>query len=269
MDDVIKIENMSFAYGNNQIFNDFNLVFKRGSWTALIGPNSGGKSTLFKILMGELKHQGTVLLDGQALTDNNHAEYYKKIYLLNENPDDKFISETVQDEIAFVLENKRKTADEITETINEIAEKLNIKHLLNKSPYQLSGGEKQIVCIAAMLAHEPEVVLMDETLNRIDFAQKNEIMALIDKLRQEKNLTIITITHNLEEIIGADSIVVLDQGKIVLKGATEKVFAEEKILNRLGVEIPFMVSLSLKLKYYNLIDEIETDMDKMVKKIWL
>ncbi len=269
MDEIVKIENLSFAYLEKPVLEKFNLKIKRGSWTSIVGPNSAGKSTLLKLLMGELQHQGTILIDNQILTEKTHQEYYKKIYLLTENPDDKFISETVQDEIAFVLENKKKTPQEIAEKVKSIAQELQIEHLLHKSPHQLSGGEKQIVCIAAMLAHEPEVVLMDETLNRIDFAQKEHILSLINKLRKDRNMTIIMVTHNLEEIVKADHMVVLDHGKIVLRGHPYKVLQEEKILNQLGVEIPFMISLSLKLQYYNLLDEIVLDMDEMVKKIWV
>ncbi len=269
MNEIVKIKNLLFAYQKNQVFDKFNLTIKRGSWTAIVGPNGAGKSTLLKLLMGEFSYDGTILVDEQILVPKTQQEYFKKIYLLPENPDDKFISETVKEEIAFVLENKRKPPKEINEKVIAIAKELKIEHLLDKSPYQLSGGEKQIVCIAAMLAHDPEVVLMDETLNRIDFSQKENILILLDNLRKKRNITIITVTHNLEEIVKSDHIVVLDYGKIVLRGEPYKVLSEEKILNQLGVEIPFMISLSLKLRYYNLLDEIELDMDKMVRKIWV
>ncbi len=268
MDNSIVVENLTFAYDQHLIFDKLNLKIKRGSWTTIIGPNGGGKSTLMKIMIGELKAEGTILVDGQLLTRKNQREYYKKIYLLSEMPDDKFISETVRDEIAFVLENKKRDPIEIEKKVNQIAKKLKITHLLNKSPYQLSGGEKQIVCLAAMLAHEPTVVLLDETLNRIDFEQKNQILKMLNQLRREKGLTILAITHNLDEAIDADQIIVLDHGKIVLNGTKMEVLREEKILNRLGVDIPFMVSLSIKLNHYNLLRGIELDMDKLVTKLW-
>lgn len=267
MEPIIKIDNLTFAYNQELIFEDFNLEIKKGDWTAIVGPNSGGKSTLLKLLMGQLKHQGKILLDNK--TPQNTAEYFQKVYLLTENPDDKFISETVYDEIAFVLENKKEKPAEIKKRVTEIAEELKIKNLLSKNPYQLSGGEKQIVCLAAMLAHTPQVVLMDETLNRIDSSQKEKILTLLENLRKKYQLTIIMVTHNLEEIIYTNHMVVIDQGKIVLRGNPKKVLTEEKILNQLGIEIPFMYSLSLKLKYYQLLDEIELDMDEMVKKIWV
>lgn len=268
MDDMVKVEKLSFSYKNNKIFDEFNLSIKRGTWVTIIGPNGGGKSTLLKILMGELEHKGTVLVDGKKIEKENPSNFYKKIYILTENPDDKFISETVKEEIAFALENQKKKPSEIKQKVKEIANEVGIVHLLNKNPYHLSGGEKQLVCIAAMLAHDPQVLLMDETLNRIDSEQKEKILLIISRLKKDKNLTIIKTTHNAEEALYSDEIIILDQGEIVLKGETVKVFSEEKILIKLGIEIPFMISLSLKLKYYNLLNDVELDMDKMVDKIW-
>lgn len=268
MEYCILIDKLTFAYSKDKIFEDFNLRIKRGNWTTIVGPNGGGKSTLMKLLIGELKGEGSIITDGIQFNHKNAIDYYKKVYLLSEMTDDNFISETVKDEIAFVLENKRRSPEEINGKINQIAKRLKINHLLDKNPYHLSGGEKQIVCIAAMLAHEPTVVLLDETLNRIDFEQKNQILKILNELRKEKELTILAITHNLDEAFYADQIIVLDKGRVVLNGTRDEVFQEEKVLNRLGIDVPFMVSLSIKLKHYNLLKEVELNMDEMVAKLW-
>ncbi len=268
MDDILNINDLTFKYKDNTIFDKFNLTIKRGTWTTIIGPNGSGKSTLVKIIMGLLKAEGYITIDNTLKTNNNIKQIRKIIGVIFENPDSTFVAETVMDEMAFALENLEKGKDEIRNKINEVSGYLNITELLEKNPFQLSGGQKQLVAIASILVLEPKILILDEAINRIDYLERNNILEVLYKLNKEKGITIINITHDIEEALYGDDVVLIDNGKIILNGSKELVFNEEKVFNTIGIDIPFMASLSLKLMYYNLIDEMIFDMDEMVNKLW-
>lgn len=268
MDDIIIIREINFSYKNKVIFDKFNLNIKRGTWTTIIGPNGGGKSTLIKIMTGLLKLDGYVSIDNVVLDNNSRKHIISKMGVLFENPDFMFVAETVMDEMAFALENIGQDKEFIKNKVDEVSKYLKIEHLLTKNPHELSGGEKQMVALASVLVTDPSILLLDEALNRIDNYERTSILKLLKKINKEKKITIINITHDVEESIYGDDIVLLDQGKIILKGNKELVFMEEKVFNTIGLDIPFMAELSNKLKFYNLIDKMILDMDEMVEALW-
>lgn len=268
MNDLIIIRDLTFKYDDEFIFNRFSLNIKENSWTTLVGPNGSGKSTLIKILLGLLRAEGYINIDKKILSSENIRDIRSQIGVVFENPDNCFVAETVMDEIAFSLENLEYPKKEIKKRINTIAHTLEITNILERNPYTLSGGEKQLVALAAALVHDPKILILDEALVRIDNQDKVKILEIIQKIYQEKKMTIINVTHDMEETIYGDDIIVIDNGKIVLKGPKELVLKEEKILRELGLELPFMAALSLKLQYYNLIDEMIFDMDELVNILW-
>jgi energy-coupling factor transport system ATP-binding protein len=268
MDDIIIIKDLMFKYNNNVIFEQFSLDIKEGSWTTLIGPNGSGKSTLVKILLGLLKFEGYINIDKCILSKDNFREIRSKIGVVFENPDNCFVAETVLDEIAFSLENLEFEKEDIRKRVVEVSEYLNIVDILENNPHSLSGGQKQLVALASALALDPKILILDEALTRIDNKEKDKILKIIKKIHKDKNITIVNVTHDMEETIYGDDIIVIDKGKIILKGIKELVLKEEKIFRELGLELPFMASLSLKLQYYDLIDDIILDMDKLVDKLW-
>jgi energy-coupling factor transport system ATP-binding protein len=268
MKNIITIDNLCFKYGDNQLFNNFNLNIIDGEWLSIVGPSGSGKSTLAKILIGILDFKGNIVVDKLILDKQNIIDIRKMIAIVFDNPDNQFIGETVKDDLAFALENLNYTADDINSKIMEIAKKLSIEELLEKKPQQLSGGQKQKVALASSLIYDPKIIILDEALSMVDLEYKKEILDLLKQLNKEENKTIIYISHDLEETLHSDRIVALNRGNKVVEGNTFDVFKQEVILSRLGLELPFMIDLSLKLKFYNLIDDIELDMNEMVVKLW-
>ncbi|MDD4282776.1 MAG: ATP-binding cassette domain-containing protein [Bacilli bacterium] len=269
MEDILIIKDLTFKYNDNYIFDKFNLTIKKGTWTTIIGPNGSGKSTLIKIIMGLLKSDSYIFIDNMLKTSDNIKQIRTKIGVIFEHPDSTFVAETVMDEMAFALENLEMDKKEIQKKVKEVARFLNIAYLLEKNPFQLSGGQKQLVALASILVLEPKILILDEAINRIDYFERNNILEVLSKLNKEKGITIINITHDIEEAVYGDDVILIDKGKIILNGSKELVFREEKVFNSIGIDIPFMAELSLKLMYYNLVDEMIFDMDEMVNKLWI
>lgn len=268
MDNIIIIKDLIFKYDNKFIFNRFSLDIKDGSWTTLVGPNGGGKSTLVKILLGLLKTESYINIDKDILSYENIRQIRSKIGIVFENPDNCFVAETVMDEIAFSLENLEYSKKEIRKKIMEVSEYLGIVDCLEKDPHMLSGGQKQMVLLASALALDPKILILDEALTRIDNNDKVQVLKTLKKIYQDKKMTIINVTHDMEEAVYGDDIIVIDEGKLILKGPKELILKEEKIFRELGLELPFMAQLSIKLQYYDLIDDMILDMDELVNKLW-
>jgi energy-coupling factor transport system ATP-binding protein len=268
MDEIIRVNNLSFSYKNNIIFDNFNLSIKEGEWLSIVGPNGSGKSTLVKILVGLLNTDNSIVIDDLPLNKDNIKAIRRKIGIVFEKVDDSFIGETVADDIAFTLENLAYNSKEIKKRVIEIASLLKIEDILDKEPQFLSGGEKQKVAIAAALITNPKILIIDDALEMIDEKSKKDIVEAINKLHKENHLTIVTVTHSLEETYNSNRMVVMGNGKILVEGPTLEVLKEDRIFNRIGIEVPFMIDLSLKLILYGLIDHVILDMDEMVNTLW-
>jgi energy-coupling factor transport system ATP-binding protein len=268
MNEIIRIKNVSFAYNDNLIIDNLNFDIKEGEWVSIVGPNGSGKSTLVKILVGLLKCKGEIRVNGYLLNNSNIMKIREKIGIIFENVDNQFVTETVRSEIAFALENLLYSPDEILGRVDVIAAKLKIKDIIECDPHRLSGGQKQKVALATALALKPKILILDEALSMIDGNERKEILEIIKLLNTDENLTIINVTHNLEESYYGNRVIVINDGQILIDGSTKEVLKREKILTKIGLEIPFMVDLSMKLKLYGLIDDIIFDMDEMVGMLW-
>ena len=156
----------------------------------------------------------------------------------------------------------------IDDKIKKLSEYLKIEGLLEKNPHYLSGGEKQMVALASALVIEPKILILDEAFTMLDGVEKDSILKLLKKLVKEKKITIINVTHDMEDTVYGDKIIVLDRGKIIFNDDKEVVYREEKKLKSIGLELPFMVDLSNKLRYYGLVDENILSMNAMVNHLW-
>lgn len=268
MRDMIKIKDLSFSYHNKLVFDKLNLSFGDGEWVTVVGPNGSGKSTLVKILVGLLPFEGNITIDNLDFCKENLGYIRKEIGVVFENADDSFVAETVADDIAFSLENLSFGHTKIKTMINEIADTFKIQNILELEPHTLSGGEKQKVAIAAALVSKPKILIIDDALEMIDNEAKEEILKILNKFHKEEKTTIINITHNLEEAYYADRIVVINDGALLMEGPLKEVLKEDKIFNRIGIEVPFMVDLSNKLRLYGLVDHMILNMDEMVNELW-
>lgn len=265
---IISIKDLLFRYNDNYIFDKFNLEIERGSYTSIVGTIGAGKTTLIKILLGLIRTNSNITIDGINLCKENIRDIRKKIGVVFENPENGFVCETVMDEIAFSLENLELDHDEIDRRVKEISEYLDITHLLNRDPHRLSGGEKQVVTFASVLVIEPEILIFDEAFTMLDYKYKEKIYKVLDNCNKENNTTIINVTHDLEDTIYGKDIIVMDKGKIIIKGSKEDVLREEKIFNKIGLDLPFIVELSIKLNYYGLLDKICFSNSELVQSIW-
>ena len=264
---MIKITNLNFNYKSKQLFNGFNMEIEKGKITSIIGPNGSGKSTLVKILIGLYNYNGTIKINDILLLKDNIKEIRKSIGVVFTNPDNQFVAETVMDDIAFTLENMNYKKENIRKKIEEITKYLGIYDILEYNPHDLNSNQKQLVSLASALVHDPKILILDEALTMLDPFDKEKILNILKELN-DKGLTILNISHDIEDTLISDKIYVLDKGKIVLSGTKEEVYKEENILHNLGFELPFMVELSNRLMFYDLIDHIIYDMEEMVDILW-
>lgn len=267
MGSIIKVDNLTFRYKDKFIFDRFSLEINEGNWVSITGSNGSGKSTLIKILTGLLKTDSDINICGLKLNEDNLFNIRKNIGVIFDNPENLFLCETVEDDIAFTLENLCYSVDEMKKRIRDISNKLKIAHLLKKSPNELSGGEKAKVALACALVHEPKILILDESISMIDENEKFRILDILNELHK-KGMTIISVIHDLRESYFSDRLIVINDGAIMLDGIPLKVMEYDKILNRLGIELPFEIELSEKLKLYGLIDNLIPDVEKLVDTLW-
>lgn len=246
---MIEIKNLVFAYTRkHKAVNNVSLKIKKGEYIAILGHNGSGKSTLVKLIVGLMKAlAGEIIIDGITLTEETVNEVRKKVGIVFQNPDNQFVGVTVKDDIAFGLENRRVPREEMIELIDKFSKKVGMERFLDSNPEQLSGGEKQRVAIAGVLACSPEVIIFDEATAMLDPRGVREINEIIMSLKHEK--TIIVITHNLEEAVLADRIIVMNDGKIVAVGNPEQIFKDKEILIDSSLDI---------LESMKLIEQVET-----------
>lgn len=262
---MIKINHLNYEYKNKVIFDDINLSIDKGEFLFVIGPSGSGKTTLIKILSGLIEGNFDIKINNLDL--NNITEIRKNMSVILENPNNIFLAETVYDELAFRLENLGINKKEIDIEVKRISKDLKIDNLLEMTPNNLSGGEKELVAIASGLVGNPEIVILDECMSMIDGITKEYIFKYLKKLNRTNKTTIICTTQEMNDILYGKRVVILNDKKIILDSKLKKSF-NEKIFKQASLELPFMVSLSNKLSYYGLVDETITDMNKMVNKLW-
>lgn len=221
---LIEVRDLHFRYNSeDRALKGVSLDIEKGEFVCILGHNGSGKSTLAKLLVGLLEpRKGTISIDGTILNEDSVDELRKKIGIVFQNPDNQFVGITVKDDIAFGLENRQVEREEMIRLIDEYSTKVNMHDFLDRNPESLSGGEKQRVAIAGILAMNPEIIIFDEATSMLDPRGVKEVMDVINNLKSKK--TIISITHNLQEAIKADKVIVMNDGVIVLEGKPEEVF---------------------------------------------
>lgn len=233
---IIEINDLTFKYSKTNVIKNLNLKIARGDFVCILGHNGSGKSTLAKLIVGLLEpNSGEILIDGVKLTEETVDELRSKIGIVFQNPDNQFVGVTVRDDIAFGLENHRVERKEMIELVDKFAKLVSMDKFLEHNPEDLSGGEKQRVAIAGVLATNPEVVIFDEATSMLDPKGVREVINVIKELKGTK--TIISITHNLGEALLASKVIVMNEGEIVLEGTPQEVFKEKQILKDSQLDI--------------------------------
>ena len=266
----LEIKNLTFSYDNNiNVIDDISFKVEKGQFVSIIGHNGSGKSTLAKLIVGLLeKNKGQIFFDEEEITKKNMVRLQSKTALVFQNPDNQFIGATVEDDIAFGLENINFPHEGMQEKIELFAKEVGMYDYLKKEPSNLSGGQKQRVAIAGALILHPEILILDEATSMLDPKGKATVRRVIDRLHQEKkDLTIIAITHDIDEAMLSDEVLVLSHGKVIKKGSPKIVLRDEETLRSLRLDMPFVYRLEKGLKSIGIEAKVET-LDQLVENIW-
>lgn len=244
-----ELQQVSFAYGpEHPVLGDVTLSIPQGSWVSLVGPNGCGKSTLAKLLGGLLAvNSGSIIVEGTPLLRETVQQIRPRIGMVFQNPDNQFIGATVEEDIAFGLEGRCLPRAEMVERVKRYADKLEIGHLLAKHPAELSGGQKQRVAVAAILAMEPGIVIFDEASSMLDEKARGELLNILREMKQSGKYTMISITHDSEEIMASDRAIVLRDGGIAADLKPRDLFGDEELLDSCRLIAPYEVRLVREL----------------------
>lgn len=266
----IEVKNLCFEYEENiPTLKNVSFSVEQGDYITILGHNGSGKSTIAKLLIGLLeKKSGEIIINGISLNDETLYEVRSHIGIVFQNPDNQFIGATVRDDIAFGLENKCVPTSQMDEIINRYAKEVGMENFLDHEPSKLSGGQKQRVAIAGILAMQPNILILDESTSMLDPKGKNEINNLVTKIRNEKKMTVISITHDIEEAANADKIILLNQGQIVKIGTVDEILTDIPLLEEMGLNAPFayQVADGLRKLGFNVTKQI--DKKVLVDELW-
>lgn len=243
MANAVDINNLSFEYEEGaKTIDHISFSVPKGSYTVVLGHNGSGKSTIAKLIIGLLEPKtGDVTVDGIHLDEEHLYDVREKVGIVFQNPDNQFIGSTVRDDIAFGLENLCVPTEDMEDIIQTYAKKVNMTEFLDHEPTKLSGGQKQRVAIAGILAMHPSIIILDEATSMLDPRGKIEINNLVHELNKTQNMTILSITHDIEEAALSDHVVLLDNGHIIDEGTPEKVLTQKEELERIGLDVPLHI----------------------------
>ena len=247
----IQFRNVYFRYSEEQpwVLEDVSFTIQSDEWLAIIGHNGSGKSTIAKLMNGlQFPEQGEIIIHGTKLTAETVWDVRKKVGMVFQNPDNQFVGTTVRDDVAFGLENRGVDRDQMVKAINDSLEAVRMADYYLHEPHRLSGGQKQRVAIAGVLAVKPDVIILDEATAMLDPKGRKEIIQTVNDLIQTNQLSLVTITHDLNEIIAADRVMVMNQGKVWLETTPRALFEKEAALQEIGLDVPFVGKLANALK---------------------
>jgi energy-coupling factor transport system ATP-binding protein len=265
----VEFEHITFGYRDNATnLNDVSFKIQENEYVCIIGHNGSGKSTLSKVLTGLLKaRSGNIKLFGQTITKLNLKYLRDNIGIVFQNPDNQFVGLTVEDDMAFGLENRKVDPLRMKEIIHSVAEAIGITDLLKYEPAKLSGGQKQRVAIASVLAINPQIIIFDESTSMLDPKAKKELKNLMLVLKNRFNKTIISITHDMEEVVNADRVIVMHQARIAKIGSPQEIFADRNFLNKISLDVPFSLQLINSLANEGVAVNHHLQIDKIVDEI--
>lgn len=256
--ELIKFDNVSFSYQTTDekdnpviipVLKDFNLSIEQGSFVAILGHNGSGKSTVAKLTNGILfADSGTVTVNGKvAKNDDSIYDIRRDAGMVFQNPDNQIVSSIVEEDVAFGVENLGVPADECRKRVDDALKTVGMYEYRLKTPSKLSGGQKQRVAVAGIIAMKPKCIILDEPTAMLDPNGRKEVIDTVMKLNKEEGITIVLITHYMDEAVKADRVVVMDNGKIMLDGTPREVFADVDKMNSLSLEVPQSTELIYEL----------------------
>lgn len=250
MGEFIRVDNVSFSYDDNRVLNNVSLSVQEGEFVALLGHNGCGKSTMAKLFNVLLSPQsGTVTIDGiTAETEDNIYEIRSRVGLVLQNPDNQLVATVVEEDVAFGPENLGVPPQEIRRRVDSALKAVDMYEYRSHAPHKLSGGQKQRVAIAGIIAMEPRCIVLDEPTAMLDPKGRQEVMDTIRHLNKSMGITIVLITHYMDEAVQADRVIVMDKGSILTQGTPRQVFSKTELLKEHSLDVPQSVELMYTLK---------------------
>ena len=248
----IDIKDLKFKYDKEQegyTLNGVSFHVKQGEWLSIIGHNGSGKSTTVRLIDGLLKAEsGQIFIEGQELTEENVWDIRHKIGMVFQNPDNQFVGATVEDDVAFGLENKGLPLEEMRKRVKDALDLVGMSKFANREPARLSGGQKQRVAIAGAVALHPRIIILDESTSMLDPEGRLDLIKTMKNIREQYGITVISITHDLDEIALSDRVLVMKEGRVESSSTPRELFARGKDLLTLGLDIPFTANLIEELR---------------------
>lgn len=250
MTEILSLQNITFTYDLEQpevknAVEDVSFSVEQGEWIAIVGHNGSGKSTIAKIMNGLLfPQEGTVEIFGMPMNEENLWSIRSQLGMVFQNPDNQFVGATVQDDVAFALENNGVPYEDMVNRVEQALEQVKMSGFMNHEPQHLSGGQKQRVAIAGALALRPKLLILDEATSMLDPQGRQEVLDTVRTLREETGLTVLSITHDLEEAILADRLLFMNQGEKFAEGKPSEIFALGEQLIALGLDLPFSMKMA-------------------------
>ena len=252
MNKILEVENLVFKYERESDVNQLNGVsfsITKGEWVSIIGQNGSGKSTTARLIDGLFEEfEGKVKIDGELLTAENVWNLRRKIGMVFQNPDNQFVGATVEDDVAFGMENQGIPREEMIKRVDEALLAVNMLDFKTREPARLSGGQKQRVAVAGIIALRPEIIILDESTSMLDPTGRQEIMRVIHEIKEKYQLTVLSITHDLDEAASSDRILVMKAGKIIKEAAPSELFATSEDMVEIGLDVPFSSNLMKDLR---------------------
>lgn len=272
MQPLIEFKNVSFRYDEDApwVLKNISFTIEENESIAVIGHNGSGKSTIAKLMNGLLfPQEGEIWINGQLLTEESIWDIRREVGMVFQNPDNQFVGATVQDDVAFGMENRGIPREDMIRQINTSLQAVNMEEYRLTEPHRLSGGQKQRVAIAGVIAISPKVLILDEATVMLDPRGRKQIMKTISTLTTEEHLSLITITHDLYEITQVDRVIVLNQGEIWKVDTPAAVLQEGDALRNIGLDVPFITALSNQLRTEGILLEKEPfTIKEMVESLW-
>ena len=251
MKPIIEINQIEFSYQEEATpaLKDISFSIKKGEWVAIVGHNGSGKSTLAKAINGlHLPQKGTVTVGGMTLSEESVWDVRRMVGMVFQNPDNQFVGATVEDDVAFGLENQGIERSEMQRRVQDALEKVKMQEFATREPARLSGGQKQRVAIEGVVDLRPDIIILDEATSMLDPEGRDDVIATIRKIKEESDLTVISITHDIDEAASANRILVMRDGELYQEGSPDEIFSAGPELVSLGLDLPFPEKLKSALK---------------------
>ncbi|AMO87280.1 energy-coupling factor ABC transporter ATP-binding protein [Solibacillus sp. FSL W7-1472] len=275
MSEILSFNQVTYSYTPEEphtrnAVEDVSFTINKGEWITIVGHNGSGKSTMAKLMSGLLMpQQGEIRIKREILTEENIWDIRSQIGIVFQNPDNQFVGATVQDDVAFSLENNGVPHEEMVKRVHNALRQVKMEDFINHEPHHLSGGQKQRVAIAGALAMHPQILILDEATSMLDPQGREEVLTIVEALRKEIDLTVLAITHDLEEALLADRIIFMNAGKKYAEGTPEEIFALGDDLVQFGLDMPFAMKMTklLQAQGVQLVGQHMTE-EELVNDLW-